>query len=402
MKWSSAYYRLLFGLGISQLGNWIYLIALNVYIWQLTESPAAVALLYMIGPAVRIASGFFVGSYIDRWDKKKIVVASDIARGIIVCLMPFATDVWLIYVLVAFTNLAGTFFGPSSTYLITKIVRDEDKQRFNAVHSTLSSGSFMIGPALGGAILAISSIGVAMWINGLTFFVCAVVLAMLPTLQSKDAAPVKVLTFKRIKEDWHVTLRYAKQIRLFFRFIVVYSVAMMIAFSLDSQEMAFLLDHLQISKTLYGITVGVTGIGAVIGGIAATYYVKKWSVTTYVKVGFLLSAVCYLVFYASNTYAIAVVSFTLLGVFMAFCHSGYATLYQTTIDPNVMGRFGSMINLIQGVLQIAFTLIVGLLAEWFSIQFAAVLFAALGVLLTAVICMMKIQEKQGQAIVKTV
>ena len=402
MKWSAAYYQLLFGLGVSQLGNWIYLIALNVYIWQLTESPAAVALLYMIGPAVRIASGFFVGSYIDRWDKKKIVVASDVARGIIVCLMPFATDVWLIYLLVALTNLAGTFFGPSSTYLITKIVRDEDKQRFNAIHSTLNSGSFMIGPALGGAILAISSTGVAMWINGLTFFICAIVLAMLPTLQLKEAAQVKVLTFKMIKEDWHVTLRYAKQIRLFSRFVFVYSVAMMICFSLDSQEMAFLLEHLKISETLYGITVGVTGVGAVLGGFVATYYANKWSVTSYVKVGFFLTAVCYLVFYASNTYVVAVISFTLLGVFMAFCHSGYATLYQTTIDPDVMGRFGSMINLIQGVLQISFTLMIGLLAEWFSIQFAAVLFASLGVLLTGIICMMKIQEKQGQAVAKAV
>ena len=172
--------------------------------------------------------------------------------------------------------------------------------------------------------------------------------------------------------------------------------------ALDSQEMAFLLDHLQISVTLYGVTVGVTGIGAVIGGVAATYYANKWSVTSYVKIGFLLSAVCYLVFYASNTYVIAIISFTLLGVFMAFCHSGYATLYQTTIDPDVMGRFGSMINLIQGVLQIAFTLIIGLLAEWFSIQFAAVLFAALGVLLTGVICLMKIQEKQGEGTAKTV
>ena len=402
MKWSAGYYQLLFGLGVSQLGNWIYLIALNVYIWQLTESPAAVALLYIIGPAVRIASGFFVGSYIDRWDKKKIVVASDVARGVIVCMMPFATDVWLIYLLVVLTNLAGTFFGPSSTYLITKIVRDEDKQRFNAVHSTLNSGSFMIGPALGGAILAISSTGVAMWINGLTFFICAAVLAMLPALHSKDAAPVKVLTFNMIKEDWHVTLHYAKQIRLFSRFVFVYSVAMMICFSLDSQEMAFLLDHLRISETLYGITVGVTGIGAVLGGFAATYYANKWSVTSYVKVGFFLTAVCYLVFYASNTYSIAVISFTLLGVFMAFCHSGYATLYQTTIDPDVMGRFGSMINLIQGVLQISFTLIIGLLAQWFSIQFAAVLFGSLGVILTAVICMMKIQEKQGQPVAKAI
>lgn len=88
---------LLSGLGISQLGNWLYLIALNVMVWQLTHSPAAVAGIYLIGPIVRIVCGSFAGSYIDRWSKRTIVISADWIRGVLVCLVPFAHDLWLIW-----------------------------------------------------------------------------------------------------------------------------------------------------------------------------------------------------------------------------------------------------------------------------------------------------------------
>lgn len=92
MTWTRNEMYLLSGLGVSQLGNWLYLIALNVLIWQMTHSPAAVAGVYMIGPVVRIVCNSFAGSYIDRWSKKRTVVFADCIRGIFVCFMPFAHE----------------------------------------------------------------------------------------------------------------------------------------------------------------------------------------------------------------------------------------------------------------------------------------------------------------------
>lgn len=185
MKFTKQYGLLLGGLGFSNLGNWIYLVALNLAVWHLTYSPAAVAGIYIVGPIARILSNFFAGSIIDRNDKKRLMILSDIARGIIVSIMPFATSIWLVYGLIFLANIANSFFGPSSTYIITKLVKDEDKQRFNALNSTLSSGCFMIGPALSGGIIALSNTSVAMWINGLTFFVCAWAIAILPKVKNE-------------------------------------------------------------------------------------------------------------------------------------------------------------------------------------------------------------------------
>lgn len=395
MKWPRHYAYLLIGLGISQLGNWVYLIALNVFIWNLTHSPAAVAMLFVIGPVIRIICNFFVGSYIDRWNKKKIVIATDIVRGIFVCLMPFMDQLWLIYALVGVTNSASTFFGPSSTYLITVHVQEEHKQRFNALHSTLNSGSFMIGPALAGILLAIFQPGVAMWLNGVTFFLCAVLLTFLPNEAKLLHSSYSKITWRTIKKDWQSTLVYAKKLRLFTQLIMLYSIALMIAFALDSQEMTFLFTHLRISESLYGLTVTIAGIGAIVGGFLATALTKKLSSVFYLKVGFFLTMLSYLGFYLANSYSIAVVCFVTLGLFMAFSNTGFATLYQTTIHPDMMGRFSSMLNVIQSLLQVMFTLLIGFLAEWFSLQWTTVIFASIAVILAILLSLMPLKTQQS-------
>ncbi|KGR77949.1 MFS transporter [Ureibacillus sinduriensis] len=394
MKWSKQYVYLLTGLGVSQLGNWIYLIALNVMIWNLTHSPAAIAGLYIIGPIVRFICNIFVGSFIDRWNKKKTVVTTDLIRGILVFLMPFADQLWLIYTLVGVTNIASTFFGPSSTYLISVHVLEEHKQRFNALHSTLSSGSFMIGPALAGLILATFSISVAMWVNGVTFFVCAYLLSLLPSENKKNTSQSLKISLLTIKEDWQMILTYSKKLHSFTQLIVIYSIALMIAFALDSQEMTFLLSHFEISESLYGFTVTFAGIGAIAGGLLATVFAKTFSIMVYLKGGFLLSMLSYLGFYLANSYVIAVLCFVTLGIFMAFSNTGFATLYQTTIHPDVMGRFSSVLNLIQSILQVLFTIVIGLLAEWYALKWTAVIFASFAVLLAMSIAFIQLKNNK--------
>lgn len=380
MKFFRQYGLLLGGLGFSNLGNWVYLIALNLAVWHLTQSPAAVAGIYIAGPIARICSNFFAGSIIDRSDKKRLMVYSDIIRGIIVSLMPFLPSIWLIYSCIFLANIASSFFGPSSTYVITKLVKDEDKLRFNALNSTLSYGSFMIGPALAGGIIAISNISVAMWVNALTFFACAWAIASLPNIESEVTEHSR-MTFKIIQKDFSQVWDFIRKKPKLLTFFAVYITALMLAFALDSQEMTFLKDVLYTTDTTYGIVVSVAGIGAIVGGLSATAMVKKLSVQTYIGAGFSLSMLSYLLFYASNVLWLAIISFIALGYCMAFSNTGYATMYQKTIPPELMGRFGSSLDLLQSVAQIILTFSLGILAESFSLQMVAVVFASLALIL---------------------
>lgn len=374
------YGLLLGGFGFSYLGNWIYLVALNLMVWHLTYSATAVAGIFIVGPIARILTNFVAGSIIDRSNKRNIMIAMDITRGLIVFLMPFMTSIWLIYSLLFLANIASSFFGPSSTYYIAKYVQDDDKQRFNALLGTLNSGSFMLGPAIAGVLIAVFNISIAIWINSVTFFVCAWVISRLPNIEEEVQEKRVMLTMSVIISDFKMVWHFIKQHPNFLKFFMAYQIALMVAFALDSQEMTFIKNNLLASDSLYGVLVSIAGVGAIVGGFLAIALVHKFSIATYIGVGLTCTMLSYTAFYASSNIWFATACFITLGVFMAFSNTGYDTVYQKNIPPHLMGRFGSSVNLVQSVIQILLTFSLGLLADWFSLQLVAVIFGTVGLI----------------------
>ncbi|WP_339199086.1 MFS transporter [Solibacillus sp. FSL R5-0449] len=385
MELKKEYFYLWFGFGASKLGSWIYLIALNLLVWHLTESPAAVAGIYIIGPIARILCSFFAGSIVDRTNKRMILIVCDVFRAGIVFLMPLLSEIWLIYCLIFLANIAVCFANPSSTFMITKLVLPNDRLRFNAINSMLGSGSFMIGPALSGAIIAMSSTATAMWVNGFMLLFSAFMMYLLPNQEIKSSTQSTVLTLIVIRNDFRTVWEFISQQKSLLKFFVLYSTALMICFSLDSQEMSFLKDFHKVTDSVYGIIVGITGIGAIVGGYLAARFVKKLSLVSYIGVGFTCTLLSYFIFYFSSNLMIAVAAFILLGLFMAFSNAGYATFYQQTIPTEIMGRFGSSLGLIESLMQISLTLIIGFLAEIYTIQLTTSIFALIGVVIACIV-----------------
>lgn len=385
MELKKEYFYLWFGFGASKLGSWIYLIALNLLVWHLSESPAAVAGIYIIGPIARILCSFFAGSIVDRTNKRIILIVCDAFRAGIVCLMPLLTEIWLIYCLIFLANIAVCFANPSSTFMITKIVLPNDRLRFNAINSMLGSGSFMIGPALSGAIIAMSSTATAMWVNGFMLLFSAFMMYLLPNQEIKSSTQSTVLTLAVIRNDFRTVWKFISQRKSLLKFFVLYSTALMICFSLDSQEMSFLKDFHEVTDSVYGIIVGITGIGAIVGGYLAARFVNKLSLVTYIGLGFTCTLLSYFIFYFSSNLMIAVAAFILLGLFMAFSNAGYATFYQQSVPTELMGRFGSSLGLIESVMQITLTLIIGFLAEIYTIQLTTSIFALIGVVIACIV-----------------
>ena len=70
MSIARKYWLILFGFGFSYLGNWVNLVALNLLVWHLTESPTAMASIFIVGPIARILTSFLQAPLlIDRINK---------------------------------------------------------------------------------------------------------------------------------------------------------------------------------------------------------------------------------------------------------------------------------------------------------------------------------------------
>lgn len=77
---------LLLGIGISNIGDWIYLIALNLIVLDMTHSPLAVTVLYILKPAATLLTNFWAGSYIDRLNKRHLMIIFDFLRAGLIAL----------------------------------------------------------------------------------------------------------------------------------------------------------------------------------------------------------------------------------------------------------------------------------------------------------------------------
>lgn len=385
MKFWRNYRLLIGGFGFSNLGNWIYLIALNVYVLNLTDSAAAVAGIFIVGPIARIVTSFFAGSLIDRANKRNLMIVTDIIRGGLIIFLPFMQSIWLIYTVLFLTNIASSFFGPSSIYYITKYVKEEDRTRFNALLGSFNSGAFMVGPALSGALIYLFNPSIAIWVNSFTFFVCALIIFYLPDVDEKVENVREPLSLNMLKADFLTVVQFARQESGFITIYLVYQLALMIAFALDSQEVTFIKQNLGASESIYGLIVSLTGIGAISGGLLAAAIVSKFSLKSYISVGFSLTMIFYTVFYASSALWLAITSFILLGFFMAFSNAGYDTFYQKSVPPELMGRFGSVGLILTSTVQILFTFLLGTFAEVFTLQPVAVLLGSIGVLLALIL-----------------
>lgn len=376
---------LISGIGISYLGNWIYLIALNISILNLTGSAAAVAGLYIIRPIAILITNIWSGSVIDRVNKRRLMIFIDIVRGILVFLIPFIGSLWFIYFLLLLINMVGAFFGPSSSVYITKLVPTENRKRFNSIMSMTSSGAFLLGPAIAGILIMYVGTELCIVINAITFIICAYFIYLLPNVDENINSVREPIRLKTLVNDWKSVREFAMNAKFFIIIYLLFQSAMLIGFALDSQEVTFIKQTLELTDQDYGLIVSITGIGALAGAFISAIVAKKIQLKLYIGAGMLLTSIGYVLFYSSFNFITATLAFVFLGFFMAFANAGYATFFQNSVPVNIMGRFGSVSDMVQGIIQIGFTLILGFFAEWFSLQLVCLIFSIIGILIATVL-----------------
>ena len=164
---------------VSLLGDWFNLIASASLTAQLTESGFAIGGLFV----VRMLAPFLVspvaGVVADRYDRKQILVITDVVRGVTVLgflLVRRPEDVWLLYVLTGIQFAASGFFFPARNAILPDVVSNEALGAANALTSATWSVMLALGAALGGVVAGIWGNETAFVVDALTFGLSAVLL----------------------------------------------------------------------------------------------------------------------------------------------------------------------------------------------------------------------------------
>lgn len=177
----SSFRNFWFGFTISNIGDAMTRIALNWYVWELTHSAKALGLLTFFYTAPVVFGGFLAGWLLDRFDRRKVIMADSFLRGIVVMFVPILhfqdhLELWHVYGVVAFyglfmmVSLAG---GPS---IVPSLVKEEHLDTANALETIGYTLSSVIGPPIAGLLISRISSPNILLLDALSYFVFGLLL----------------------------------------------------------------------------------------------------------------------------------------------------------------------------------------------------------------------------------
>ncbi|WP_193064456.1 MFS transporter [Oceanobacillus oncorhynchi] len=358
---------LLTGIGVSNLGAWIYLIALNLIVLEMTGSPLAVSVLYILIPLAAMFTNFWAGSLIDRWNQKRMMVGLDVFRAGLIGILPFLDSLLLIYVLVFGINVASAVFEPASIVYMTKLVPKGDRQRFNALRNFINSCGFILGPSIAGALFMVGSPSFAIFINAAALCISAMIILFLPNLHEQGKISDRI-DIHSVIHDWKKILAYSGNHKYITLIYILFGGVTVFMTGLDSLKAAFAIEVLLLDESTYGFLVSIAGAGIIAGSLINTMFAKYLKINVLMGLGVIGTPAGYLVFAFSTDFTAAAIGFFLLTCALSFANTGFLTFYQNNIPVEIMGRFSMIFGLIEAVCIILLTLIIGIAAEMMDIR----------------------------------
>jgi CRP-like cAMP-binding protein len=177
-------YRLLLSsLAVSETGSWLYAAATIIYILDATGSAAWVGVAAVVRLSPYVLFEPLGGAIADRYDRRKVMIAADLIRVGIMCVMAViatSTSTAAVIAVIALTFVNNTFtapYFPAVTALTPSIVPERDLSAANALIGTVDNFALAFGPALSAVLLLLGPPPIAIAANGLTFLVSAVLVA---------------------------------------------------------------------------------------------------------------------------------------------------------------------------------------------------------------------------------
>jgi MFS family permease len=172
--------RLWFAQIVSEIGDWFYTLAIYTLLLQLTGRASSVALALVLQVLPQTFVGPTAGVVNDRISRKKVMIAADLIRVVIVFSMLLVRSrnvVWLVYPLLLAETIMAAFFEPARSSVIPNITAREDVIVANTLSSTTWSMNLVLGATIGGVVAAWLGRDAVFILNALSFLVSALLIA---------------------------------------------------------------------------------------------------------------------------------------------------------------------------------------------------------------------------------
>jgi MFS family permease len=262
-------FRLFFsGQLVSQVGNWLTLVAQTLLVLKLTDSGVALGVLAVAQFGPVLVLGPFAGLVADRSDKRRLLLlVQSLAMAQSFCLAALAfsgqPSIAALYGVALLGGFAIAFDNPARRSFVVEMVPEDDISNAVSLNSALMTGSRVVGPALAGLLITTVGFGWCFLLDGVSYLAVLAGLWLMDPTQLRQA-PVTARGRGQVREG----LRYARSVPELWIPLVMMAVVGTLAFNFQTVLPLFTRRDLGGSDVTFTLLMSTVSLGSLVGALA--------------------------------------------------------------------------------------------------------------------------------------
>jgi MFS family permease len=367
------------GQTISNLGSSITLFALPLLVFKLTGSALNLGISTATSFVPYLLFGLPIGAWVDRVDRKRLMIITDIARALVIASIPLAyalgvLSVWWIYV-AGFVNSTLTIgFDAAQFAAIPSLTDHDDLVTANGRIQASYSAASVAGPLLAGLLVALMPIADMLLLDAGSFLSSALFLGLIRISFNAGEQPAR----SSIRGDIAEGLRYVLSHPVLRNISLMMALVNLVATTVYAQLVLFAKEQLGASDAQVGLLFSAGSVGVVVLGLSAGALRKRWSFSTVALGALMIEGLLTIALSQITSYWIALpIWMAIQGIGLLF-NINTSSLRQAIVPNHMLGRVIS----IAGVLAWSAIPLGTLLGGWLIEQTGdvALVFGAIGLL----------------------
>lgn len=357
------------------------LVNFAIILWLSIETQSAEVLAYaaIAGLLPQAVLGLFTGVYVDKWNRKRTMIAADgfiaiCTLGISLLLYFDQAQLGFIYLLLALRSVGSAFHMPALQASVPLLAPEDQLLRIAGINQVIQSVSVIGGPALGALAIGFMDIEKVLLIDvfGAAFAIITLLCVHIPNPEKRKEQDEPALS---VVKDIKIGIRAVTQLKGLKLLFIFFSVTMLCIMPVAVLFPLMTLQHFGGGAFQMSVIEVVWGMGMLIGGGVLGIFKPSFNKAvliniTYIVIGltFLLSGIL-----SPSMFVVFVILTTVGGLAASMCNAGFTVIIQEKVAPDVLGRVFSLFFSISLLPSIVGLLATGFLADSIGIPLTFVI-----------------------------
>ena len=372
---------------VSVAGDWVLNAALPFFVYEETGSTVATAGMIVARLAPSVVLGSVAGVFVDRWNRKRVLVWANLLQSAIVALLvlvPGEGWLWVVFAVAAAQSVVSAFSSPAESALLPSLVGPEELMAANSLNTLNNRIARLAGVPLGGVLLTSSGLEVVVVVDMLSFAAAAMLIAPIAAPRVARLPVQASSAWESFWREWLEGLRLVGSDRTIALLFLVLGLMTFGGTMLDPLTVAWVHDVLDEGPEVFALILTVHAASGIVGSLLVGRFGRRFTPRDLIGWGSVVAGAALALRYNIPAVALALAMSAVAGITSVASSIGVETLAMQSVRDELRGRVFGSLNATLGLLSLAGATVAGLVAEIVGIvpmlNVATALIALAGVL----------------------